>query len=201
MASKTQIGNLALTCMGVSKPVANIDTENSLEARTLKQHFDTQRDFVLRDFPWPFASAYATLGLVAGSSDAPANNEYTFAYRYPSDCLFARRLTLPGGRLSTIKIPFQVGRDSQGRLIYTDQEDAELKYTVAITEATEFDPLFVSMFAWRLAAICAPALSRVDNITKTCLLAYEFEKQRAQAEALNEGESDPPLDAEWIRGR
>lgn len=210
---KTDIGNLALQHLGVSKPIANIDTETSLEARSLRSVFDGERDACLRDFPWPFATAYGTLALVSGSSTSPANGDWVFSYRVPVDCIFARRIVQPGlsglsgtpgscrRRARIPLIPFRRGRDNQGGLIYTSQDQAVLEYTVQITNAADFDPLFATALAWRLAITCAPALSRVDGITKTCQAGYELEKSRAEAQALNESQADEAADAEWISGR
>jgi hypothetical protein len=202
MATKTQIGNLALQVIGCSQFVANVDTENSVEAKAIQLAFDDDaRDYVLGDFPWPFATAYATLALVNGSTSSPANYDWTFAYRYPADCFHARRIVTSGGREETTPPPFRVGRDSQGRLIYTHQEDAQLEYTVRITDPTEFDSLFVCALQWRLAIRLAPALGRVKDIQTTATNMYAYEIQRAHAKALNEGQHEEPRDAAWIKGR
>jgi hypothetical protein len=204
MSSKTKIVNLALGRIGISDILANVDTERSAHAVRAKLVFDDERDFVLRDFSWPFATRYITLGLVDGSSSDPANADWTFAYRYPSDCLMARRLALGNGRTdSTPPAPFRVGSDTTGRLIYTDQEDAVLEYTARVTDAETFDPLFVSMLAWRVAASLAPSLSRVVDMDKKALAGYFMDKAIAQASAANEGQqpSQDLVDADWIAGR
>jgi len=201
MASKTQIVNLALLRIGVTRAIANVDTEQSREAVSARLAFDDERDFVLRDFPWPWASTYATGQLVTGSSTTPANRDWIFAYRYPSDCLMVRRLVTSAGRSDTAPPSFAIGRDSQGRLIYTNQEEAEFEYTARVTNPEEFDALFVSMLAWKLASVLAPALSRIENMTTNAIKMYEIEKSKAQSRALNEGQAAPPLDAEWVRGR
>lgn len=201
MATKTQIVNLALQRIGCSQFVANADSEDSTEARAARLAFDDERDYALRSFPWPFATAYATLGLVAGSSSSRVNYDWTFAYRHPPDCLEARRIVTPNGRKETVPPAFRIGRDSQGRLIYTDQEQAQLEYTIRIADAVEFDALFVSALAWRLAHVLAPALSRIEGKTEDALKMFLFDLSRAEAGAMNEGQSDEPPEAEWIRAR
>lgn len=201
MASKTQIVNVALQRIGFANYLANVDTETSPAARAAQASFEIERDFVLRAFPWPFATKYETLALVDGSSDDPVNNDWTFAYRFPADCLRARRIVRENGRLDTDPPRFRIGRDSQGRLIYSDEEEAVLEYTVRITDPAEFDANFVSAFAWRLAWMLAPALGRVAEITKTARDNFYIELTTAKSEALNEGQQESPIDAEWIRGR
>lgn len=213
MASKTQIANLSLLRNGVSKFIANVDTEASKEAKAIRLAFDDERDFILRDFPWPWARKFATGQLVSGSSTVPASLEWTFAYRYPSDCLYLRRLVLGTAQTRVVWTntlqplavpdppPFVIGRDDQGRLIYTNQDLAELEYTSRVIEPEEFDPMFVSMLAWKLASVTAPFLSRMADQAAKALQMYEIEKSKAQARALNEAQAEPAADAEWVRGR
>ena len=200
MASDTQIANLALLHLGVSKRIGNLQSERSIEADAIRTAYADDRDYCLRDFPWPWATAYATLGLVSDPTVA-VNDDWFFAYRYPSNCLFVRRILTAAGRRETNPAPFRTGRDNQGRLIFTDQEDAEVEYTAAVTDPQEFDAVFVSMFAWKLAASCGPSLSRDSNMARTAMQMYEIEKLKAQSRALNEGQDPPAPEAEWIRDR
>lgn len=202
MTSKTQIVNIALMRIGVSKSVANVDTEQSREALSAKLIFDDEVDFVLRDFPWPFATAYADLGLVDGAADDPANRDWIFAYRYPSDCMFVRRVVRESvGRNDPTPASYRIGRDAQGKLIYTNEQDAQIEYTVDVTDPEEFDALFVSMLAWKLGASLAPSLSRIKDMATTCMQMYEIDKTKAQSRALNEQQQETPADAEWISAR
>lgn len=201
MASKTQIVNVALMRIGVSKSVGNVETDSSREALSARLLFDDDRDFVLRDFPWPFATAYATLGLVGGSSSDHVNLDWTFSYRYPSDCMFVRRILTPSGRSETSPPAFRIGRDSQGKLIYTNEEDAQIEYTASITEPEEFDAMFSSMLSWKLAAGFSPSMSRIKDMAKTCMEMYEIEKVKAQSRALNEGQQEAQAESEFTAAR
>lgn len=209
IVSKTHIFNLALLKVGVTKLCNNIEMDTNPAAIAARLMWDDQRRYVLRDFPWPWATKYAALGLVAGSTTVPVNYDWVYAYRYPSDCLFLRRILWPGGRrippmlgaLPQNPPPYRLGRDDLGRLVYTDQKDAQIEYTVEITEPNEFDPCFVQMFACRLAMEIAPGLSRIPNAVVLLNQMYEIEKSKAQRAALNEGEEDPETDSEFIRSR
>jgi hypothetical protein len=201
MASDTQIVNLALVRIGVDKVIANLDTENSKEAAAARVLYSSERDYVLRDFHWPFATAYSgELGLVSDPDEA-FNSDWLYAYRYPSGCLDVRRILTPSGRQETAPPPFTVARDGVGRLILTDYEDAEVEYTAAVTDAQEFDPLFVSMLAWRIGGSLALSLSRVKGISDTCVRQYQMEKLSAQARALGETQPHETPDAAWVRDR
>lgn len=197
MGTKASIVNRALSRLGSNKQIANIETENSREAIAARLIFDDERDYVLRDFPWPFATAYRQLGLVA---EQP-NGDWFYAYRYPSDCLYVRRVVTALGRREVIPRPFRVGVDDQGRLLFTNEPQATIEYTARVVDPERFDPLFDSMLAWRIAANLAPSLSRVKDMSDTALKMYEIERSTAQSRALNEGQQDEPLEAELIRVR
>lgn len=202
MASKTQIAKIALGRIGSTKLVNNIETETSREAVVIRTFIDDDIEFVLRDFPWPWATAYVELALVAGSSTARANADWLYSYRYPSDCVFARRLVVESvGRNNPNPPPFRLGRDGQGKLIFTNEADAVLEFTQRITETAEFDSMFVSMLAWKIGSGASPSLSRIKGMAEQCMQMYEIDKSKAQSRALNEGQQETPQEAEMMRAR
>lgn len=202
MASKTQIVNIAMARIGASKQLANVDTETSREAIMARTFFDDDVKFVLRDFPWPWATSYIDLSLVSGSTTTRTNRDWQYAYRYPSDCLFVRRLVIEGlGRNDPNPAPYAIGRDTQGRLIYTDEATAQIEYTAAIQDPAEFDSLFVSMLAWKIGSGLAPSLSKIKGMAEGSISLYEIEKTKAESRALNEAQQSKQLEAETIRAR
>jgi hypothetical protein len=158
--------------------------------------------YVLRDFPWPWATAYADLALVGGSSTVKVNNDWQYSYRYPSDAVFARRIVRDSiGRQDPNPAPYRMGRDSQGRLIFTNEANAQLEYTSSIDDPAEFDSMFVSMLAWKIGSSLAPSLSRIEKMAQSCMAMYEVDKSKAESRALNESQQEDPLEAELIRAR
>src|SRR3990167_2163908 len=137
MPSEVEICNMALGHLGVGKEIANLETEKSTEASLCRRFYANTRDEALRDFPWPFATKLAALGLI----EEDPNDEWGFSYRYPSDCLRLRRL-LSGLRNDTrqSRAPYKIGKDDQGRLLFADLEDAEAEYTARITDPALFHP-------------------------------------------------------------
>lgn len=202
MSVKTEICNNALIRLGVTKLIANVDTENSNNARAFRAIFDGERDFVLADFPWAFAKTYEALGLVDGSETEPTNYDWRYAYRMPADCATPRRLsTTRDGRQSATPPAWEPGQDSDGLLIFTDEEDAVLEYTALVTNVGRFDPIFRSALAWRLAKSLAAPLSRIKDIVQVCNNQYEIEIDKARSRSLNARQSDPPLPSEFERAR
>jgi hypothetical protein len=291
MSTKTEIGNLALINLGVSQTMTDIDTDDSPEAVVLRTIFTTERDWVLRDFPWPFATAYADLRLIGGNTNERASRDWVYVYQFPSDAIAVRRLVrdtigrtdmqppafargrnfvftnededremtlttgagwttsdtitvtcsesffneddigntirlVSGADVVSITIVTYISATAvsgtpnitvpaalrstavdtwseryTGKLIWTDERDAHAEYTVSITDVTEFDADYVSMFAWRLAYKAAAALPRFKGSQDSCLKGYAIEKARVEVNAMLEGQKDAPPDAEWIRDR
>lgn len=107
-----RVGNLALQRMGSSKTVTSL-SQPTREAMTLSLHWDHQFRAILRQFPWPFATKYALLPLApdGGSATAPVNGDWQFAFVYPGDCVFVRRVVEPASGLN--------GQDLFGTIVST----------------------------------------------------------------------------------
>ena len=198
--SKTGIVNIALSHLGISKELGNLETDRSLEASTGRRYFDTARDKVLRDFHWPFATRIEALGLV----EEDPNTEWGFSYRYPVNCLRIERF-LSGLRNDTLqsKSPYKIVSDDTGLLIYSDLEDAEIEYTVRATNIIIYPADFVIAFSFYLANLMAPRVTGGDQfkLGRIALNNYEIEISKAQANAINEEQPDQQVDSEFIRDR
>lgn len=200
MASKTDICNLALSHLGISKEIANVTTEQSAEAKACRRFYDVARQAVLKDYSWPFASKYFVLNLI----EENPNDEWDFLYRYPNDCLLIRRI-LSGVRDDTeaSKINYKIAQDNSGQVIYTDKENAEIEYTIDTTNEDIFPSDFVLALSFRLAAYMAPRLTAGDpfNLGAKAFQAYQIEVNRASANAFNEDKSVAPRDTDSIAAR
>jgi len=203
---KTQAVNLALARIGVSKTIKGLD-DGSREAQTAGLLIDQEFRAILRQFPWPFATKYLVLTLEDGTATVPTNADWQYAYTYPSDCVFARRL-VDGSRRAFNRLPttYRIARretPAPGHLVlYTDDDAPCLEYT-AIFDCPEHlgDELFIDAFAWRLAASMAPSLSRMSNMAATAFQMYMLTLDTASAVASKEQTQEPPGEAEWIAGR
>jgi hypothetical protein len=198
--SKTQIANQAISHIGIGKEIANVDTENSQEATACRRFFDIAREATLRDAPWPFAAKRATLALV----EEDPNDEWGFKYRYPTDCLFFKRI-LSGDRNDTpdSRVAYKIEYEADGQVIYCDEEDAECEYTVDVSDTSRFPSDFVIALSLRLALYIAPRLTAGDpyGLRSQAAQMYRIEISRANASAFNEEQPDETPDAELIRER
>lgn len=217
-AATTQLVNVALSRIGITKQVVDVSVEQRPEAATARLLYALALESTLRAYPWPFATQYAYLTLLGGTDTVPISPDWLYAYRLPADFVFARRLVLPltTGKARTYEeqpLPFKVSTDetgtvtgsSEGGLLYTDAAPGTfaLEYTRRATcPAASSDPLFKSAFAWRLGAEMAPGLSRDEKKTEFCLVMFERTIALAQIAASNEQQQEIQRpDAPWIDGR
>lgn len=197
--TSAEIGNLALGHLNIGRDIANLN-ENSAEARSLRRFYSLTRDAILRDFDWPFARVRTELELI----EEEPNDEWGFSYRYPVDSLMLRRIFsgIRNDNQATV-VRYEIGQDSTGSLLYTDMEDAIIRYTSQVTNPTYFPPDFVLAFAARLAAYAAPTLTGGDpfKLGARAFEVYRLEMGMARANAANEERPDQEPQAELIRAR
>lgn len=197
MASVVQICNIALSRIGQTQFIDSL-TEQSKAAELCSLHYDQCREEVIQAAPWPFAEARVYL---ADIGSPPVN--WQFRYRYPTDCLQAQYISLPGMRLppTELRPKYKVINASGGRAIVTDMPEAELVYTASVEDTTYFSPLFVTALAWRLGAELAMALQVRPENYAAAMQNYTMTVSMAEARALNESDEDAMPDAEFITVR
>jgi len=166
MSNVIEVCNRALA--SVRGKSINSLTEGSVEAQQCKLHFDTARQFVLRDNDWQFARKVAPLQL---RSETPLH--WVFTYQYPGDCLNLKIVTgdfafksqqddqlANRGRFIAefiepeLSVPFEIQHGGDGRIIVTDQNEAYAIYTADVDVAL-FDPLLVTALSHYLAMLIA----------------------------------------------
>jgi hypothetical protein len=137
---ETYICNLALGRIG-EKHIMSILDENQ-NARWCKRFYYHSRDELLRQHKWNFATGYADLSRLATTG----TTAWTYTYGLPVDFIRAQEVN---GWSETERFDhWELGTDG----IYTDEESVELRYTKRITDASKFDPLFVSALSLKVAA-------------------------------------------------
>jgi hypothetical protein len=251
----TKIINIALARLGISKQVGDITTETSAEATAARLNYSNDVSATLRDFPWPFATRYQKLELIAGdaseqdtvqgwlatrtyevgqvvrisdvdyyctvehlnhqppdasywSDEAPdeVNGDWLYAYRTPDNFVFARRLVnnaTKTRRTYDLKPPpFKLGSDNYTTLIYSNERNAELEYTVRLACAADVgDAIFRSALAWRHAHSMAGALARDEKKIAYCWAMYDAVLNQAKRWAASEQQFEPEGNADWISAR
>lgn len=200
MANKTEICNMAISHLGNSSEIANVDTESSQEASACRRFYETAKNATLTDVDWPFATAYFTLNLIEETPD----DEWNYSYRYPVGCLSVRRI-LSGTRNDSVKSrePYKILKDASGKLIYADKENAKIEYTEDISDPEFFSAEFALALSFRLASYIAPRLTGGDpfKMKQEMLGQYDLEINRAKKKAFNEEQHEQPPKSELITTR
>lgn len=141
IADVVSLCNTALAHLGQANGLEDFDTDATVAAEMCRLFYPQVIDECFRDFPWPFATKFASLILVS-NPNYPVLPEWFYSYRVPSDAVLIRRIVpaqlplLPNfagfpttatwnganGRPETqfSRIKYRMGRDDAGMLIYTD---------------------------------------------------------------------------------
>jgi hypothetical protein len=202
------ICNMALAKLGRS-PLYDV-TEPTKEARALSLFYESVQDRVLKALPWNFAQRRAQL---VENTNATTPDNWLYVYSYPSDCIQALKIDLPGTRVPRHdqRIPFEVAVETissaDTKLIYCDiPPDTTnlwpvLVYTSRMGTEALFDPLFANAFACLLAAEAGAALGADPNSIRNAYFMYERALSEAGARNLQEGHDgeDPINEFEAVR--
>lgn len=193
----------------VQGPAWNTDTDD-----ILVQAWSSTATYAIGDIVVSGDTLYYALTAHAGSmppnatnwtttATERANNDWLYAYRWPTDCLFARRMTDPGvGRqFSRTPIEWRVGRDVNGLLLYTNQPAANLEYTMIDCDALWANDIWLNAFTWRLAAEMAPSMAKDDKMHTKCMTMFHLVLNEASTVDSREQQQFTNGDAEWIEGR
>ena len=226
MASEVEICNLALAHLGDEATVASIDPpEGSAQAEHCARFYPIARDGLLQMHPWNFASrrvslasvtmpytmwkyAYACPGdmMVAVAVLPPeAENDYTIR-PYPADKYGWGWINTPFvGAGVYVPQEYQIETDTAGnKVIYTNQENALLRYQALVTDPTKFDPLFVMALSWHLAGMLAgPVIKGGEGEAegKRCAQMMMAYLQQARASDANQRNVRPEHITTWMSGR
>lgn len=210
MSSSTVVSNMALSHLGHGTEIADLDSDNSKEAKACRRFYDVARDEMLREFVWPFATKVLTLALVSekdsdDTGDIHPTDEWYYAYRYPADCLMLRKIqsSIRNDNRQT-RIPYRLIADDVGSLILTDEQDAVLEYTSTVGQnPSRWQADFILALSFRIAAYIAPRITGGDpfKIANTVRAMHQMSVGKAKANALNEEQDEDIPDGELIRAR
>ena len=198
MSSDIEICNIALARVAHTQPIVSF-SEKSKAAELCAVFYAPMRDLVLQVFPWPFAGSVVALADIR----SPASG-WAYRYRYPANCLKVRDIVQPGWRrslTSDLQIPYQIGYDSGGRVIHTDQPEAVCRFTFKVEDSTFFDPQFTDTLAWRIAMELALPLSSKPDLQQFAAQQYQVALTIAEGSAFEESQDDPEPESEFVSVR
>lgn len=183
-----ELVNLALGNLQHTIEVQNLETDNTVEAKAARRHYELVRRRCLRLLDWPFARKRAVVAqaLEVDGVTPIERDGWSYCYELPDDCLTARRI-FPGVRQvnpqDELAFDQELDDAGTGGLLLCDvrpsTETPVLVYTRDVTTPTQLSPEFVDFFAWALAAELALPVTKKRELRETALL----EARRAFAEA------------------
>lgn len=200
MSSKVEICNMALSHLASGKQIQNLDTDQSEEANACRTFYDKCVKTSQRDFPWPAFIDYETLGLI----EEDPNDEWEYSYRLPNNCAFPIKI-LNGQREDngSTAVPYTKATDETGFLIFTDTENAVLKFSKYVTSVKLFDSDYEMALSLLLAFYISPRITSGDanRLGKRAYDAYKVVGEQAKARSLNEIQKDQEPECEMIAAR
>ena len=181
MATEVDICNLALAHLGDDATIATIKPpEGSAQAEKAARFYPIARDSLLEMHTWNFASKRGALALTTVTLD-----QWEYAYQAPADLMTPVAIISPSAqndyatRMSAGDTPCVItsnyaptivaGQYSpqqfavEGAYIYTNQENAVLRYQAYVTDPTLFSPLFINTLSWHLASMLARPVIKGDQ--------------------------------------
>lgn len=153
-------------------------TDDNDRARLCNRIYSTQRDALLKSYLWNFAQARQTLSQLA---TGPAF-EFTYQYQLPTDP-FCLKVTDLYGTSSRWKV--------EGRLLLTDDNSADIKYTARVTDTAQFDLLFVKALTKLMAHTMAQAITGSTSLKDSLSKDFQLAIREARSSDAQEGSSEP----------
>lgn len=220
----TDIANLAVSACGISKPIQNLDEDQSIEAQMCRTWTDPARRTVLKKIPWSFATKQIQPALVANYPTP----EWLYAYQYPSDCLKLTRFMswrlnndTRNSRvdyrvmkptpiaLSTATPAPTVENPTTGLWIFTNWPGVNanlptvLEYTFDNVTVADWPDDFAIATSLKLAELIVATLTTGDPQQKKQQLQQDYAQaiSIASLENANEEQRPPEPEAEAIRAR
>lgn len=191
--SETDIANLAVMSLGIEKPIANLATDDSNEARYCRRFYAPMRDAVLRSHPWNCAIHRKTLTPLTATPDS----DWDYQYQLPANPHCLRVLEV--GETEDQPVEWVVeGR----RLLCNEGTSIKLKYIKRITDTNEFDALLVDAVALKIAIkICMPLVKDQkikDSLVKELEMIVLPEARTIDGQ---EGSTQSYIVDDWERSR
>ena len=223
MASDVDICNLALAALGDDATIASIDPpEGSAQAEHCARFYPIARDMCLQGHTWSF-----TMRRVQGALLTSESSVWQYAYALPADALRvlaiipddatdditylpldSQQLPLgwyvPGAGAYTPQ-PFTIERNAAGvPMIYTNQQDAIIRYQARVTDPTQFSPMLVNAIAWQLASMIAgPMIKGKEGADESRRCLQQAVVYLEQAKGSDGNQQRKPIEhvVPWISGR
>jgi hypothetical protein len=212
MASEVDISNNALGYLGDSANVVSLSPPSgSVQAVHCARFYPLARDELLEMHPWGFAMRRIQLALLTETAPTP----WTYTYAVPAGALNLLSITDPDA-LDDYSVGvnnvgnytpqnFVTESDATGaQVIYTNQQNAMLRYSARVTDTTQFSPLFTAGLTRLLASkLAGPVLKGAEGRAEAKAQLATFAQWFALATLsdANQQRTRPTQRVGWIAAR
>ncbi len=159
MASVVDICNLALSNMWQDAVITEIyPPDGTIEAQYASVFYPVARDELLEMHAWHFATTRVSL---AKYSTNEAEESWGYSYSLPSDAIKPLIVLLPEAASDIAAQRHELETRADGQIaLYTDVDDAVLKYVRRVTDTTRYTPLFITTLSFLLAQYMAGPITK-----------------------------------------
>jgi hypothetical protein len=157
MSSEADISNIALSNLGSAVQITSITPPDGSRESDLCARFYpvARRMMYTADYNWSWTIQRAALVAVAGEDVS----SWAYAYAAPNNMVRVAAVLPEGYTRTTRSVPYSVEASSTGsRIIRTNIADAQIKYTIDVTNAGRFSGSFTIAIARRLSSLLAGPL-------------------------------------------
>lgn len=199
-----QICNMALAHLGHSGPfISDLETDQSQEAETCNVFWDTVRDDVLGDYPWPFATAKKELAQIADQE----RDGWDYAFALPDDCVSPRFIwpadSTPRKLYPETRTPYKIAKHSEEEtsILLCDIDNPVLEYTARMSNVAAYPSKFAMAMSYKMAEMIAIPITGDANKRREMRALYRAEVGQAEARAMNEQQEDEEPETPSLRAR
>lgn len=159
MASVVSICKTALGHVANSAEITSIDpADGTAEADHCAAFYPIARDECLEAFAWSFATVRASL---AELSDNPQEDVWAYAYALPNQMIKPLAVLLPSSTDDTLGQDYLIETLEDGSgVLYTNVEDAVLKFIYRQEDPAKYTPLFVVALGTMLGSYLAGPIAK-----------------------------------------
>lgn len=207
-SSEVDICNLALANIGETAKITSIDPpDGSAQASLCARFYPIARDSLIEMGSWSFSIKRKSL-----TATTNTRTEWAYAYSVPSDVSGILTLTMEGvlddlamnGVWSPQKFVIEL-LPSGDRILYTNVEDAQIRYIAKITDTTLFTNTFNVALSWHLASMLAGPLIKGDvgaaEAKRCAQMATAWMMRAATHDTTTQAEIKPMHTPSWIGNR
>lgn len=179
------IANLALSKLGNYTRISSLN-DTTRPAIIMNANYEFCRDFVLEEYPWPFATKKDAL--------APSITEPTWGggnyFPLPADCISVLGC-------DNIYTQWKV----ENNFILTDSTVFNILYTYRVTDPNLFTPMFINSYSSYLAFISAMPICGDKSIRDSMYEMYKIDIGLARSLAAVQNSGDSYASDRFILGR